>query len=126
MISLRLGFDVNKDGTVNFLDLWVYLVGLVKERFGKRASTLGLDELHEAAVKKQHAVKQNAEILAQCERIEAMLLAMGGPDLRTSKGGKGLDASNALLLPEPQELLPPRGTEKQTMAAGGYASLHEA
>lgn len=85
-LALDLGLDYNGDGKVGWRDLWVWLVRRLTDRSGpKTRSALGLDELKQEAQKKLRASKQNDEILGRIERIEAMLLALGAPDLRAEQ-----------------------------------------
>ena len=85
-VTLHLGLDLNNDGKVGWRDLWVWLVSTITERSGpKTRETLALDELKAGAKKKLRAAKQTEEILERMERLEAMLLHLGAPDLRAQQ-----------------------------------------
>ena len=79
----KAGLDLNKDGKVGWRDL---LIGMFQwmgnNKAGNCLTAFALDELMEDLKKKNRAVRQNEEILERVERLEGMLLAMGGPDLR--------------------------------------------
>lgn len=118
-LTLWLGLDLNSDGRVGWRDLWVYIIGVIKDRSGPNVSNaLGIDDLHSGATKQLRAVKQNEEILDRVEgleksmvRLESMLLAMGGPDLRGAGGSDGQPNSP-----------PPSGTDSTPSGANG--TLH--
>jgi len=102
-LTLWLGLDINSDGRVGWRDLWVYIIGVIKDRSGPNMSgALGIDDLHSGATKQLRAVKQNEEILERVEglersmvRLESMLLTMGGPDLRGPCSADGEPTSPA-------------------------------
>jgi len=79
----KAGLDLNNDGKVGWRDALIGLFSWMDRKGAKTCMTsLALDELTADMKKKQRAVRQNEEILDRVERLEAMLLAMGAPDLR--------------------------------------------
>uniref|UniRef100_A0A7S2FRA1 Uncharacterized protein n=1 Tax=Haptolina brevifila TaxID=156173 RepID=A0A7S2FRA1_9EUKA len=95
----KAGFDLDEDDKISIRDLYVWIIRRLKDRLGNNfVFAFALDELYSNASKQLRAVKQNQEILERMERIEAMLLALGAPDLRDiqKKASDGLiDNSSA-------------------------------
>lgn len=98
-VMKKLGFDLDGDDQISIRDLYVWVLRWVKTNVGESwIIAFALDELYGNACKQLRAVKQNQEILQRMERIEAMLLALGAPDLREEqkKAADGLiDNSSA-------------------------------
>ena len=85
-IGRAAGLDANRDMQVGWRDCAIFLIRFLKARFGDNvAFRAGLASMHFVANKQLRAIKQNEQILERMERIEAMMLAQGAPDLRAAQ-----------------------------------------
>ena len=136
----KAGCDLNNDGKVGWRDLLIALFSwMSRNKFGNCMTAFALDELTDGMRKRSRAIRQNEEILERVERLEAMLIAMGGPDLRDEQkqdpdhmidhtsqrvGAKARTlAMQPAALPTPQTSLGPVGGGGDAGAA--YAPLHD-